>query len=81
MTTKRDEAMQRLKEVVNDCRYRGPKRDEPMRDSYHWPMNYWEYEAIARAALAVVVADEQGHEEQAGGVGAKKFIDVSYRIM
>lgn len=71
MTTKRDEAMQRLKEVVNDCRYRGPKRDEPMSDSYHWPMNYWEYEAIARAALAVVVAVE-GHEEQAkGGSGGE----------
>lgn len=55
----KEEAMWHLSNAVNAARYRGPKRDEPMRDSYHWPMNFFEYEAIATAALALIVAVEK----------------------
>lgn len=59
MNKETKEAMWRLSNAVNNARYRGPKRDEPMRDSYHWPMNFFEYEAIANAALALIVAVEK----------------------
>ncbi len=52
------EELDRLRDAVNVARYRGLNGKGPLGDNFHWPMSYGELEAIARAALALILAEE-----------------------
>lgn len=55
----RSSALEVLRALVNERRYRGPSRSGPMSDGYAQPVNYFDMRDIAEAALHYIVALEQ----------------------
>ena len=65
-----DRAFAKLAREVNRCRYRGPRSNEPITDSYYWPLEISNMATISEAALKLVVAAERkADNEKVSGSG------------